>query len=186
MYSQWQESLREESRRKERRKLRRELRVKTNERKLLKLQRKMHQQQQSEGLHRRASNASSECKRRHSISTLESTTTSGTPQLDKEKPTVSTKNQPAKVEGSPAAVRGILSRLSRPKMDSHGKDLDRLPKQDKKLSWAKHSYSSPNLTALGQPKSDHAVVEIGIEDKISKVEHSPHSKDDTDIYHNTV
>lgn len=160
----------EESRRKERRKVRREMRMKTNERRLLKLQRKLH----SEGTHRRASTSSDSAGfRRHSIDTIQSTAP-GTPLQDTSH--VST----PKIE-SPA-VRGILSRLARSsKMStqhSHGDELDRLPKQEKKLTWARHSYSTPNLKSLEkESKGNDGDIE-----KIPEGEVSPHSKDDTDMY----
>jgi hypothetical protein len=171
MYSQWQDSLLDESRRKERMKARRELRMKANERKLLKLQRKLH----AEG-HRRASTSSdSQGYRRHSIDTMQSIP--GTP---KQETSASSQDQNTKTD-SPVVVKGILSRLSRPKMStqhSHGEDLDRLPKQEKKPTWSRHSYSTPNLKALSSSATETQVTGIP---NIPEGESSPHSKDDTDM-----
>lgn len=161
MYSQWQDCLVEESRRKEIRKARREMRLKRNERRLLKLQRRLH----TEGIHRRSSTLSSDSQgfRRHSIDTVQPTLPA-TPHREA---------QPPKAE-SPA-VRSILSRLARPKMatqHSHGEDLDRLPKQEKKIAWARHAYSTPNLKELDKESKKDNVTDDG---KIPEGEMNVHS-----------
>ena len=172
MYSQWQDCLVEESRRKEIRKARREMRMKRNERRLLKLQRRLH----TEGMHRRSSTLSSDSQgfRRHSIDTVQPSLP-GTPHREV---------QPTKAE-SPA-VRGILSRLALPKMTtqhSHGEELDRLPKQEKKIAWARHSYSTPNLKDLDKESKRGSVADIG---RIPEGEMNLHSKDDAGMDYKIV
>jgi hypothetical protein len=63
---------------------------------------------------------------------------------------------------------------------SHGEDLDRLPKHEKKLTWARHSHSTPNLKALVTSTTEAKVTASGIPD-IPEGELSPHSKDDTEM-----
>jgi hypothetical protein len=178
MYNQWQESLIEESRRSERRKVRREMRIKSNERRLLKLQRKLH----SEGIQKRASTSSeSQGFRRHSIDTVQSTA----PETFQQDPSLS--QITLSKEESPVAVKGILSRLARPKMStqhSHGDDLNKLPKEGKKLTWSRHAFSTPNLKALDKELADNdGTSEIGeiLEDEICL-----HRRDDTSIDYNMV
>lgn len=175
MYVQWQDSLQEEARRNERRKMLKEIRIKTNERKLLNLQRKLH----AEGTHHRRTSTSSDSQgfRRHSINTVHSTTTD-TPKQDGPIDT--------QLKAESPAARGILSRLARSKIatqHSHGEDLDRLPKHEKKLTWSRHSHSTPNLKALAK---EAKASDLGDVTKIPEGEFSPHSKDDADMDYNII
>lgn len=178
MYRQWQASLVDESRQNDIRKARREARNRRNERKQLKLQRKLLLQQQSDAeltgrSSRRSSTTMSEGgsslsvipTRRHSMDSIpmptyrvdQSLTSSGrTATSHQEMNTKSLDNSSPgrfpKREG--VAIRGILSRLSRPKQASHT-NLDKLPKQsEKKVNTMKQSASVPNLTSLNsRPKN---------------------------------
>merc|ERR1712029_422990 len=93
---------------------------------------------------------------------------------------------PRKTEG--AAIRGILSRLSRPKQFSHGKDLDKLPKQDldnlpkpdkKVVASLTQSSSVPNLTSLDSKTGDSAMNLNIVEDGDESC-YSDHSKSNED------
>ncbi|KAL7547069.1 hypothetical protein ACHAWF_010386 [Thalassiosira exigua] len=186
MYRQWQESLAEESHQNNRRKAKREQRIKRNERKLLKLQRKLHLQQSedaSKSSSRRSSATHSDgghsgtCTfRRHSVDSAllpvgenrsfgnERHSISSTPhsigppekshQEEPDSPGRLLRNV-KKPEG--AAIRGILSRLTRPKQVSHGKELDKLPVERKTACSMKQSLSVPNLTSFDSKRNDLAM-----------------------------
>jgi len=190
MYGQWQESLMEESRQDERRIARRELRIKRNERKLLKLQRKLHMQQTVEDLPGRSSRRSSTTisdggASQHGI-IFRRNSADVTPissfGVDANKRSLSVHSHSDKSQealDSPGRllrssrkvepIRGILSRLSRPKQAvtgvrpfpsiiSHGKELDKLPELEKKneIPLSK-SISVPNLSSLDSKTNDSAV-----------------------------
>lgn len=180
MYSQWQESLLEESRKNERRKARREARIKRNERRLLKLQRKLHMQKAGEdaaklmGSSRRSSTTMSDASavsqnnpllRRHSVdSTPMSSFSSAANNARRDGGEgARRRSERSHEEDSPGrlarngarragAARGILSRLSRPKQASHGRDLDKLPGKLERggggVAAMKQSASVPNLSSL--------------------------------------
>jgi hypothetical protein len=93
----------------------------------------------------------------------------GTP---KQETSASSQDQNTKTD-SPVVVKGILSRLSRPKMSTQHS-----PKQEKKPTWSRHSYSTPNLKALSSSATETQVTGIP---NIPEGESSPHSKDDTDM-----
>lgn len=173
MYKQWQASLQDEAHTNERKKARKEMRIKANERKLLKLQRKLH----AEGSHRRVSTSSdSQGFRRHSIDTIQSTI-----------PSTPKQEAPDQPKPDSPVARGILSRLARSKLatqHSHGDNLDRLPKQEKKLTWSRHSHSTPNLKAL--VVKDVKTSDLADISKIPEGELSPHSKDDADMDYNII
>ncbi|KAL9181285.1 hypothetical protein ACHAXT_010090 [Thalassiosira profunda] len=182
MYRQWKDSLVEEAHQKERRKARREARMQRNERKLLRLQQRLHMQQTEESSSRSSrrtsmtisdGGASQDGKlgltRRHSVDSVsvvsgrrpsdhpehsQSAHQGSTPHLD----------SPGRFRRKPegVAIRGLLSRLSRPRHVSH-KELDKLPKllETKSAAPMKQSHSTPNLTSL--VKKDSVVVDFSIE-----------------------
>jgi hypothetical protein len=163
MYEQWQLSLVEESHQNERRKARRERRIKQNERRLLKLQRKLHMQQSKSGVdefasrRRSSTSAVSDETRRHSVgsgTTLSSDGVSTSPRNDNLPPesaqggdnTISPERR--KTEG--VAIRGLLSRLARQKQASHEKELEKMPKLERRSI----SASVPNLSSLDPKRKD--------------------------------
>lgn len=157
MYRQWQESLIEEACRKERREARREARIKRNERKLIKLQRKLHLQQ-TEGVSHRRSSVSSDgvSHRRHSMSSSMFDYT--------EESSGNNNSESPRPVATPAPVRGLLSRLSRAKQQgSVGKELDKLPSTlEKKVALPlKHSFSVPNLSSLDAKGVDIDMIHEG-------------------------
>lgn len=164
MYNQWKDSLSEEKKHNERRKAKREARIKRNERKLLKLQRKLHMQQQtgdtvSSHSSRRSSTTLSESGdgvrhefgRRHSdlgvgpvypdTCPIQSNVASD----DLESPSRARKQRPRS---------GILNLISRTKHNSsHGKNLHSLVATNPgKLP--QKSVSVPNLMALASGADD--------------------------------
>mmetsp|Transcript_15780 Transcript_15780/g.34153 ORF Transcript_15780/g.34153 Transcript_15780/m.34153 type:complete len:935 (+) Transcript_15780:205-3009(+) len=186
MYGQWKESLMEESHQNERRKARRELQIKRNERKLLKLQQKLHMQQIGEEASghssRRSSTTISEVgvsqnrnRRRSTDSHLSSVG------LDA-KSSVSVHSHKSQ-EDRPRKTRGILSRLSRPKqaIASYGKELDKLPKLEKKdvACPIKQSVSVPNLSSLDSETNDF-FIDFNIHEGDNESSHSDHSKGEED------
>ena len=58
-------------------------------------------------------------------------------------------------------VRGIFSRLTRPKQVSYGKELDKLPAEKKPTS-LKQSLSVPNLTSLDSNRSGLAAEFLAV------------------------
>ena len=145
MYRQWQDSLVDESLQKERREARRERMVKKKDRKLLRLQRKLHQTQADEAASRRSSTTQSvdalETPRR--ISSSGSLEDLKVPKLDSTTSRPKTAPEPANASANLASPRrgGLLSRLARPRnSSSFGKDLDKVSKE--KIT---HSTSVPNL-----------------------------------------
>eukprot|EP00986_Skeletonema_menzelii_P018064 scaffold24390_cov144-Skeletonema_menzelii.AAC.5 len=147
MYRQWQDSLVDESLQKERREARRERMVKKKDRKLLRLQRKLHQTQADEAASRRSSTTQSadalESPRR--LSSTGSVEDFKVPKLDNTTSRPKTAREPANASAdlaSPARRGGLLSRLARPKnASSYEKDLDKVSKE----KGITHSASVPNL-----------------------------------------
>jgi len=195
MYRQWQESLMEESRQNEKRKAKCEARIKRNERKLLKLQRKLHLQQQTEDVSIRSSRKSSTttiCSdggfshhrdplfRRHSVGPgpmmAGVNADAGSVVASSEKSHKSDLDSPGRTRNSRtegAAIRGILSRLSRPKQSSHCKELENLPKLEKKsAAHIKQSSSVPNLSSWDIPKAKDFAITDFIHEGDSESRHS--------------
>ena len=146
MYRQWQDSLVDESRQKERREARRERMAKKKDRKLLRLQRKLHQTQAEEASSRRSSTTQSvdalETPRR--ISSTTSLEDVKAPKINSAMSRPKTAPDPANAPAelaSPSRRGGLFSRLARPKNASYGKDLDKVSKEKE----IKHSASVPNL-----------------------------------------
>jgi len=154
-----------------------------NERKLLKLQRKLHMQQQTEESIRssRKSSASSiglnggviqpggdPLFRRHHSAGLnygdEDTDTGSAKDTQSEISLKSDLDSPGKLRSSRAegtAIRGILSRLSRPKQASHGQALDNLPKLEAKgVTHIQHSISVPNLSSMNNSRTTYFPTEF--------------------------
>jgi len=172
----------EESRQNERRKAKREAKILRNERKLLKLQRKLHIQQQTEESIRstRKLSASSigldggviqpggdPLFRKHSAGLTyggEDTDTGSAKDTQSEISLKSDLDSPGKLRSSRAdgtAIRGILSRLSRPKQASHGKDMDNLPKLEaKSVTHIQHSISVPNLSSMNNLRTTYFPTEF--------------------------
>lgn len=146
MYRQWQQSLVDESLQKERREARRDRMAKKKDRKLLRLQRKLHQTQAEEASSRRSSTTQSagalETPRR--LSSTTSLEDFKAPKIDS---TISSPKTPPGPGNTPAdrvspSRRGSLfSRLARPKTASYGKDLDKVSKE----KGITHSASVPDL-----------------------------------------
>lgn len=186
----------DEARKNERRKARRELRIKRNERKLLELQRKLHMQQTGEDISRRRSSTTISdgavsqngiiISRRHSMDAP--VTPVG---LDINKRSISVHSERSSDLDSPGrfiarktegvAIRGILSRLARPKQAiaigrplpsaiSFGKDLDNLPKMEKKNMTIKQSISVPNLPSLDS-KTNDVVIDFNIHEDDNESDH---------------
>lgn len=151
MFLQWQDSLVHESLQKERREARRERMVKKKDRKLLRLQRKLHQTQADEAASRRSSTTQSvdalETPRRiSSTGSFEAGSLEDfkVPKLGSTTSRPKTAPEPANASAnlaSPARRVGLLSRLARPRnASSFGKDLDKESKEK-----IPHSASVPNL-----------------------------------------
>ena len=170
MYGQWQASLLAESARNERRQARREAQVQRRERKLRKLQRKI--MQQTEDATGRASLRSSSTQsnaespdgnrglRRRSAG--ENSTPVSEVDVRTSVDSPSTRSS-LKV--------GILSRLSRPKPGSHGKELHKVPKLEKKTALMKLSASVPTLSSLDVSKTTESAVEF-IHKEVDEGNHS--------------
>lgn len=167
MYEQWQLSLLEESHQNERRKARRERRMKRNERRLLKLQRKLHMQQLKTGVEdlsaRRRSSTSmlsdgrSSRQSAGSGATLSSDATTTSPHNESQPELASleggcTTNSPERRKTEVVAIRGIFSRLSRTRQASREKELDKMPKLERRSI----SASVPNLSSLDPKRKDFA------------------------------
>jgi hypothetical protein len=166
MYEQWRLSLLEESHQNERRQARRERRMKQNERRLLKLQRKLHMQQSKSGgddfasRRRSSTSAISDETRRHSIgsgTTLSSGTVSTSPHNESlpessqgELGIGDDSISPERRKSEVVAIRGLLSRLARQKQASHDKELDKIPKLERRNI----SASVPNLSLLDPKRKD--------------------------------
>ncbi len=143
MYRQWQDSLVDESLQKERREARRERMAKKKDRKLLRLQRKLHQTQAEEASSRRSSTTQSgdalETPRRQSSTT--SLEDFKAPKIGSAIASPRTAPAPATDHVSPSRRGSLFSRLARPKNASYGKDLDKVSKE-KEIT---HSASVPDL-----------------------------------------
>lgn len=87
---------------------------------------------------------------------------------------------PKKAEG--VAKRGLLSRLARPKPVSQGKELNRLPKLEKKGTAhnMKHSASVPNLASFDSKTTAAFVIDIDIHEGDNESCHSDHPKRESD------
>ncbi len=159
MFEQWQLSLLEESQQNERRQARHERRRKHNERRLLKLQRKLHLQQSKSGgddfgRRRSSTSAISDETRLRSIgsgTTLSSGTVSTSPHnesLPESSQGVAGRGDdsisPERRKSEVVAIRGLLSRLAWQKQASHDKELDKMPKLERRNI----STSVPNLSSL--------------------------------------
>ena len=166
MYGQWQLSLVEESHQNERRQARRERRIKQNERRLLKLQRKLHMQQSKSGAdeyasrRRSSTSAISDPTHRHSICSV-TTPSSDTVSTSPRNESLPESSQEGVVGGdnsvSPerrktegVAIRGLLSRLAWQKQASHDKEMDKMPKLERRHI----SASVPNLSSLDPKRKD--------------------------------
>jgi hypothetical protein len=173
MYGQWQESLLVKSRQNERRKARREARIKQNERKLMKLQRRIIQQKGdvTSRSSRRSSSTISEVGVSLSGNRGLRSHTSGAGPLSVGPSKSSTRSSEYTAQlnqshrdslDSPGKRRGgILSRLSRPKPYSHGKELHKLPKLEKKTAaLLKQSVSVPILSSLDVTKTTDSGIEF--------------------------
>lgn len=174
MYEQWQHSLVEESHQNERRQARRERRIKKNERRLLKLQRKLHMQQSKSGAdefgsrRRSSTSAISDATHHNSIdsgTTLSSDNVPNSPNNESVpessqgggSETAAAAGENSKNNISPerrktevVAIRGLLSRLARQKQASHDKELDKMPKLERKNI----SASVPNLSSLDPKRKE--------------------------------
>ena len=199
----------DESHQNERRKARQEYRIKRGERKLLKLQRKLHMQQTGvEDISGRSSRRSSTTisdgaasqsgliiSRRHSVDDVAPPASSlGVDTFKRSFHSHSDKSQEALespgrlLRGSRKTepIRGILSRLSRPKqaasggrplpsVTSHGKELNKLSKslEKKNATPMKQSASVPNLMSLDSKVNEFAIdFNIHEADNESQSDHS--------------
>ncbi|KAL7533136.1 hypothetical protein ACHAXR_005065 [Thalassiosira sp. AJA248-18] len=176
MYRQWKESLMDESRQNEMRKVRHEARIKRNERNLLKLQHKLHLQQHTEELSSRSSRRSSTTIgsadaengnplfRRHSVDVADAKHAEQVHQDNMRLESPGRLSRNSKKREGVAIRRGILSRLSRQKQGSHGKDLDKMIKshhltktEKNDTTYMKQSVSVPNLASLDSKKKYSSV-----------------------------
>lgn len=180
MYNQWQQSLVEDSLRKERSKARKELRIKKNELKLMKLQRKLHLQQTEEVKLHRSTGSDDVHTRRHSVSSslFRSDSNEDSFIMNNSETTLREdfgspgKSQRGLIKGDGTpAIRGLLSRLARTKQASVEKDMDKFSKAEKTV--IKHSVSVPNMSSLaGLKTGDNFAIDFKMIQEDSQIAHS--------------